>query len=173
MFLRFKTFYVRMESQRKQILLTILIFASLIGGYLLSRFQLNAPLIYGNIKPLSSSNLLDVSNERIEMRNQAIRALFHSKNSLSFCKHTNNIKSKGNNDFITSRDIHWVNMSSISKIIDEYFYRKLLFPFFSRNTILVEKATLWSNASLDRKNSNDGLLWHTEVCLVNLEEYLL
>ena len=93
-----------MESQRKQILL---IFASLIGGFLLFALRLNAPLIHGNIKhPLPSSNLLDASNERVEMREQAIRALFISKNSLSFCKHKTNTKSKGNNDYITSRDIH-------------------------------------------------------------------
>ena len=93
LFLRFRMFYVRMEYRQKQILF---IFALLIGGILLFALRLKAPPMYGNIKPNPSSSLLNVSNEHIQMRKRAIRALFISRSSLSFCKHTSNTKFEGN-----------------------------------------------------------------------------
>ena len=93
-----------MESQQKQILFVL---ASLIGGFLLFALRLKAPQAHHSIIPNPSSSLLEDSNERVEMRKQAIRALFISRNTLSFCKHTSNTKSKGNNKYIKSRDIPW------------------------------------------------------------------
>ena len=91
-----------MESQQKQILFVL---ASLSGGFLLFTLGLKSPQVHHSIKPDPSSSLLGDSAERVEMRKQAIRALFTSRNTLSFCKHTSNTKSKGDNKYIKSREI--------------------------------------------------------------------
>ena len=87
-------FQVRMKSQQKQILF---VFVSLIGGFLLFAMRLKSPQVHHSIKPNPSPSLLEDSAERVEMRKQAIRALFISRNTLSFCKHARNTKFKGNN----------------------------------------------------------------------------
>ena len=93
-------FQVRMKSQQKQILFVL---ASLIGGFLLFVLRLQAPQAHHSIKPKPSSTLLEDSAERVEMRKQAIKALFTSRNTLSFCKHTSNKKSKGAHKYIKSQ----------------------------------------------------------------------
>ena len=95
-------FQVRMESQQKQILFVL---ASLIGGFLLFVLRLQAPQAHHSIKPKPSSTLLEDSAESVQMRKRAIRALLSSRNTLSFCKHKSNMKSKGDNKYIKSRDI--------------------------------------------------------------------
>ena len=91
-----------MESQQKQILFVL---ASLSGGFLLFALRLKAPQVHHSIKPNPGPNLLEDSAERVEMRKQAIRALFTSRNTLSFCKHPSNTKSKGDKKYIKSLDI--------------------------------------------------------------------
>ena len=91
-----------MESQQKQILF---VFVSLIGGFLLFALRLKSPQVHHSIKPNPSPGLLADSAERVEMRKQAIRALFTSRNTLSFCKHPSNTKSKGDKKYIKSLDI--------------------------------------------------------------------
>ena len=101
-----------MESQQKQILFVLV---SLSGGFLLFALWLKAPQVHHSIKPNPSPSLLEDSAERVEMRKQAIKALFTSRNTLSFCKHTSNMKSKGDNQYIKSRDISRCN--SFSKYV--------------------------------------------------------
>ena len=116
-----------MESQQKQILF---VFVSLIGGFLLFAMRLKSPQVHHSIKPNPSPGLLADSAERVEMRKQAIRALFTSRNTLSFCKNASTTKSKGDNKYIKSRYIPrcrhiLLNMSSVSKIINKYLYRNI------------------------------------------------
>ena len=86
-----------MESQQKQILFVL---ASLSGGFLLFALRLKSPQVHHSIKPNPSPSLLEDSAERVEMRKQAIRALFISRNTLSFCKRTSNMKSTGDKQYI-------------------------------------------------------------------------
>ena len=112
-----------MESQQKQILFVL---ASLSGGFLLFALRLKAPQVHHSIKPNSGPSLLEDSAERVEMRKQAIRALFISRNTLSFCKHPSNTKSKGDKKYIKSLDIprfRHILLNSVSKIFKKYLYR--------------------------------------------------
>ena len=92
-----------MESQQKQILF---VFVSLIGGFLLFAMRLKSPQVHHSIKPNPSPGLLADSAERVEMRKQAIKALFTSRNTLSFCKHTSNKKYKRAHKYIKSQGTH-------------------------------------------------------------------
>ena len=112
-----------MESQQKQI---SFVFVSLIGGFLLFATRLKSPQVHHSIKPNPSLSLLEDSAERVEMRKQAIRALFTSRNTLSFCKHPSNTKSKGDKKYIKSLDIprfRHILLNSVSKIFKTYLYR--------------------------------------------------
>ena len=110
-----------MESQQKQILF---VFVSLIGGFLLFALRLKAPQVHHSINP--SPSLLEDSAERVEMRKQAIKALFTSRNTLSFCKHASNTKFKGDNQYIKSRDISRCR----------HILLNLLFPKYLTNTFI-------------------------------------
>ena len=79
------------------------LFASLLGGYLIfvlsditNNTCLKAPPIYSNIQdnPVSS-NMVGGGKDLADLRRMAIQALFVSKNTLPFCKHTSHAKSKG------------------------------------------------------------------------------
>ena len=131
MLLRIKMFQGRMKSEQKQISFVL---ALLIGGFLdfwifggLFVLRLQAPQAHHSIKPKPSSTLLEDSAERVKMRKQAIRALFISRNTLSFCKHKSNTKSKGEYKYIKSRVIP--RCFFLSKIINESFYCNI-FIFF-------------------------------------------
>ena len=101
-------FKVRMESQQKKMLsifASILIFALFISTLRLNAPQrLKAPEVYGKTKPNPPSILCD--DELVDMRKSAIRSLFTSRNTLSFCKHTSNKKSKGDHKYIKSQGTH-------------------------------------------------------------------
>ena len=106
-----------MESQQKQILF---VFVSLIGGFLLFALRLKSPQSHHSINPSPSSSRLEDSAERVEMRKQAIRDLFTSRNTLSFCKHPSNTKSKGDKKYIKSLDIP---RFMFPKYFKKYLYR--------------------------------------------------
>ena len=89
-----------MEAPKRKVLFLL---ASFLGGYLIfvlsditNNPYLKATTVYGNIRGNSgSSNMAGDGNDLSKLRRRAIQALFVSKNTLPFCKHTNNPISKG------------------------------------------------------------------------------
>ena len=89
-----------MESPERKVLFLL---ASLLGAFFIfvlsditNSSYLKAPSVHRNIRDTpDSSNMADDGKDLEALRRRAIRALFVSKNTLPFCKPTNNAKSKG------------------------------------------------------------------------------
>ena len=89
-----------MESPERKVLFLL---ASFLGGFLIFVLSditnspyLKTPSVHRNIRDTpDSSNVADDGKDLDDLRRRAIQALFVSKNTLPFCKHTSSTRPKG------------------------------------------------------------------------------